>query len=106
MSDILASFGLALRLIAGADAELARIVVLSLEVSLAAAILACAIGLPLGAWIAVRRFPGRRAAIVSPCAPTRMCCGASRWRARRVTARTRSVSAAIDRDQGRQNRLD
>jgi len=65
MSDILASFALALRLIAGADAELARIVVLSLEVSLAAAVLACAIGLPLGAWIAVRRFPGRRAAIVS-----------------------------------------
>jgi len=65
MSDILASFALALRLITGADAELARIVVLSLEVSLAAAVLACAIGLPLGAAIAVRRFPGRRAAIVS-----------------------------------------
>ena len=65
MSDILASFALALRLIAGADAELAHIVVLSLEVSLAAAVLACAIGLPLGAWIAVRRFPGRRVAIVS-----------------------------------------
>lgn len=65
MSDILASFALALRLIAGADPELARIVVLSLEVSLAAAVVACAIGLPLGAGIAVRRFPGRRAAIVS-----------------------------------------
>ena len=65
MSDILASFALALRLITGADAELARIVLLSLEVSLAAAVLACAIGLPLGASIAVRRFPGRRAAIVS-----------------------------------------
>jgi tungstate transport system permease protein len=65
MSDILASFALALRLITGGDAELARIVVLSLEVSLAAAVLACAIGLPLGAAIAVRRFPGRRAAIVS-----------------------------------------
>ena len=45
--------------------ELRRIVVLSLEVSVAAAVLACALGLPLGAWIAVRRFPGRRAVIVS-----------------------------------------
>ena len=65
MSDILASLGLALRLITGADAELRHIVALSLEVSLAAALLACAVGLPLGAWIAVHRFPGRRAAIVS-----------------------------------------
>ena len=64
MSDILASLALAVRLIGGADPELGRIVVLSLEVSLAAALLACAIGLPLGAWIAVHRFRGRRAAIV------------------------------------------
>ena len=65
MSDILASLALALRLIAGADPELRRIVALSLEVSLSAALLACAAGLPLGAWLAVRRFPGRRAVIVS-----------------------------------------
>src|SRR6476660_8975742 len=65
MSDIAASFALALHLIAGGDEELARIVSLSLEVSLAAALLACAIGLPLGAWIAVHRFPGRRVTIVS-----------------------------------------
>ena len=65
MSDITASFALALHLIAGGNPELARIVSLSLEVSLAAALLACAIGLPLGAWIAVHRFPGRRATIVS-----------------------------------------
>ena len=64
MSEILASLGLALRLVAGADAELRRIVALSLEVSLAAALLACLLGLPLGAWVAVRRFPGRRAVIV------------------------------------------
>jgi len=64
MSDILASFALAVRLIAGADRELRRIVSLSLEVSLAAALMACAIGLPLGAWIAVHRFRGRRVAIV------------------------------------------
>src|SRR4051812_19741847 len=47
------------------DPDLWRIVALSLEVSLAAALFGCAIGLPLGAWIAVRRFPGRRAVIVS-----------------------------------------
>jgi tungstate transport system permease protein len=65
MSDILASLALALRLIAGADPALRRIVILSLEVSLASAALACAMGLPLGTWIAVRRFRGRRAVVVS-----------------------------------------
>jgi tungstate transport system permease protein len=65
MGEILSSFGLALRLIGSGDAELWHIVVLSLEVSLAAAILACAIGLPLGAAVAVGRFPGRRATIVT-----------------------------------------
>ena len=65
MHDILASFRLALRLIAGGDPDLWRIVVLSLEVSLASAVLACALGLPLGALVAVRRFPGRHAAIVT-----------------------------------------
>jgi tungstate transport system permease protein len=65
MSDILASLELALRLIAGADPELRRIVALSLEVSLTAALLGCAAGLPFGTWLAVRRFRGRRAVIVS-----------------------------------------
>ncbi|MEO5692172.1 MAG: ABC transporter permease [Usitatibacter sp.] len=65
MTDISASLVLALRLITGADPELWRVVTLSLEVSLAASILACALGLPLGAWVAVRRFPGRRAVIVT-----------------------------------------
>jgi tungstate transport system permease protein len=64
MHDILASFALALRLIAGGDRELWGIVVLSLEVSLASAILACALGLPLGALVAVQPFPGRRAVVV------------------------------------------
>jgi tungstate transport system permease protein len=65
MQDILASFALAVRLIAGGDPELWRIVVLSLEVSLASAFLACAIGLPLGTFIAVRDFPGRHAVVVT-----------------------------------------
>src|SRR6185436_13768966 len=65
MSDVLASLGLALRLLGGGDPGLWSVVALSLEVSLAAALIACCLGLPLGAWIAVRRFPGRRAAIVT-----------------------------------------
>ena len=65
MSEIAASLVLALRLITGGDPELWRIVLLTLEVSLAAAVLGCALGLPLGAWIAVHRFPGRRVAIVA-----------------------------------------
>jgi tungstate transport system permease protein len=64
MHEILASFALALRLIAGGDPELWRIVTLSLEVSLASAVLACAFGLPLGGLVAVCEFPGRRAVIV------------------------------------------
>ena len=65
MQDIFSSFAVAMRLIAGGDAELWRIVVLSLEVSLASALAACALGLPLGALVAVRPFPGRRAVIVA-----------------------------------------
>ena len=64
MQDLFASGALALRLIAGGDPELWGIVVLSLEVSLASAVLACALGLPLGGLVAVREFPGRRAAVV------------------------------------------
>src|SRR5450631_269228 len=65
MHDILSSFALALSLIAGGDAELWRIVALSLEVSLASALFACALGLPLGGLVAVREFPGRRVVIVA-----------------------------------------
>ena len=52
------------RLILGSDAHLLGIVALSLEVSLAAALLASLIGLPIGAMIAVRRFPGRQFIVV------------------------------------------
>ena len=64
MSDVSGSLALAARLLGGGDAALWSIVALSLEVSLAATLLACALGLPLGALIAVRAFPGRHAAIV------------------------------------------
>jgi tungstate transport system permease protein len=53
------SVALALRLIAGFDAKLVEIVRLSLSVSLISTTLAACIGLPLGAAVAVARFPGR-----------------------------------------------
>jgi tungstate transport system permease protein len=52
------------QLVAGADARLADIVLLSLRVSLAATLIACVIGMPIGALLAVGRFPGRRTLIV------------------------------------------
>jgi tungstate transport system permease protein len=51
-------------LIAGADPTLAGIVALSLAVSLSAVAFATVLGLPLGAAVAVGRFPGRRGVIV------------------------------------------
>jgi tungstate transport system permease protein len=64
MNAVSESLALAARLIGGGDPGLWGIVALSLEVSLAATVLACAFGLPLGALVAVRAFPGRRVAIV------------------------------------------
>ncbi len=61
MGEIGAAFATALRLIAGLDAELVEIAALSLRVSLSAVALATLVGLPLGAWIAVARFPGKHA---------------------------------------------
>ena len=54
-----------LRLVATLDLRLWEIVGLSLAVSLSAIVLATLLGLPLGAAIAVGRFPGRQAAIVA-----------------------------------------
>ena len=53
-----------LGLVATLDLRLWEIVGLSLAVSLSAVLLASLIGLPLGAAIAVQRFPGRQAVIV------------------------------------------
>ncbi|MEX2199466.1 MAG: ABC transporter permease, partial [Burkholderiales bacterium] len=53
-----------LRLVATLDLRLWEIVGLSLAVSLSAVALATLVGLPLGAAIAVGRFPGRQAVIV------------------------------------------
>jgi len=64
MGEITLALAEAGRLIAGLDAKLTEIVGLSLRVSLTAVLIASALGLPLGAAIAVGRFPGRQATIV------------------------------------------
>lgn len=51
-------------LVVHADPKLMSIVLLSLRVSLAAIVLGCIIGLPLGAAVAVNEFRGKRALIV------------------------------------------
>ena len=65
MQDIAAAFGQALTLIIAADPAMVEIVLLSLRVNLSAVMIACAIGLPLGAALAVRAFPGRSVVIVA-----------------------------------------
>ncbi|SMF23751.1 tungstate transport system permease protein [Tistlia consotensis] len=64
MNDLLQAFGQALRLLTSLDASLLEIIALSLRVSLTAVGLAALFGLPLGAAIALFRFPGRRTAVV------------------------------------------
>jgi tungstate transport system permease protein len=64
MSEIAQSLALAGELVAAGDAKLAEIVWLSLKVSLGATALSCVLGMPLGALLAVGRFPGRRSLIV------------------------------------------
>lgn len=54
----------ALQLILSGDPTLVAIVRLSLAVSLAAVLLAAAIGMPLGALLALTRFPGRSVLVV------------------------------------------
>jgi tungstate transport system permease protein len=54
----------ALELVFSGDPKLFGIVYLSLFVTLSATVTACAVGLPLGALVALTRFPGRNALIV------------------------------------------
>lgn len=63
MQDFSAAFATALDLIFRLDRELVGIVALSLQVSLTAVALATLIGLPLGAALALARFPGRGAVV-------------------------------------------
>ncbi|MEM8877362.1 MAG: ABC transporter permease [Pseudomonadota bacterium] len=59
MQDFGAAFGTAFSLVLSGDPELLAIVGLSLYVTLTAVLIACLIGLPMGAALAVTRFPGR-----------------------------------------------
>jgi len=61
MSEALST---AFALLIGLDSKLVEIVLLSLRVSLSAVAIAALLGLPLGAAIAVGRFPGRQTVIV------------------------------------------
>jgi tungstate transport system permease protein len=64
LNSIAEAAGRALSLVVAADPSLVGIVVLSLRISLVAVLIGCAVGLPLGAAVAVNQFAGRRAVIV------------------------------------------
>jgi tungstate transport system permease protein len=63
MSDLDSVLALALDLVLSGNRELYAIIGLSLRVTLTAVAIACLIGLPLGAALAVLRFPGRSALV-------------------------------------------
>ncbi|WP_246503663.1 ABC transporter permease [Plastoroseomonas arctica] len=65
MNDLSAAFAAAAGLLAGGDPAVLGIIGLSLRVSLSAVVIAALVGLPLGALLAVARFPGRGALIVT-----------------------------------------
>lgn len=64
MNTISEAFLLSLQMMARLEPELLRIIGLSLRVSLTAVIIGSLIGLPLGALLALTRFPGRNVCIV------------------------------------------
>ena len=63
MNDIFSGIAAAFGLIIGLDADLLEISVRSLQVSLTALAISCAIAFPLGTWLAVQRFRYRRLVI-------------------------------------------
>ncbi len=64
MHSIGEAFALALQLVLSGDPDLLEIVALSLRVSLTATAVACLIGLPIGALVAISRFRGRTIVLV------------------------------------------
>ncbi|WP_299947798.1 ABC transporter permease [uncultured Ruegeria sp.] len=64
MQEFASEFTQALSLILEGDSELWAIVLLSMRVSVFAVLISALIGMPLGAALAVARFPGRRALII------------------------------------------
>ncbi len=65
MSSLVEAFTTAIRLLVTLDSQLVEIVSLSLQVSISAVVLAGILGMPLGAFLAVARFPGRRFLVVA-----------------------------------------
>lgn len=59
MGDGNSTFWDAFVLVLSLDADLYEIIGLSLYVSLTAVLVACLVGIPLGAILAITRFPGR-----------------------------------------------
>jgi tungstate transport system permease protein len=64
MNEFSSAAGSALSMILTLDKDLFEIVLLSLQVSLSAVAIASIIALPLGALIALQRFPGRRGVVI------------------------------------------
>jgi tungstate transport system permease protein len=64
MNEFSSAVGSAVSMILTLDADLVEIVLLSLQVSLGAVFIASAVALPLGAFIALQRFPGRRGVVI------------------------------------------
>jgi tungstate transport system permease protein len=64
MNEFSSAVGNAVSMILTLDTDLVEIVLLSLQVSLSAVLIASAVALPLGALIALQRFPGRRAVVI------------------------------------------
>lgn len=60
MADILAALSQAFWLLVTLDADLMEIVLRSLKVTITAVVIASLIGLPVGAWLAIKRFRYRR----------------------------------------------
>ena len=60
MRDLAEGLSQAAHLVVALDPDLLEITVLSLKVSMGATLVACVLGLPLGAWLAVNRFVMRR----------------------------------------------
>lgn len=63
MTTLTDSVSTALQLIVSLDPGLLAIVGRSLSISATACVMACAVGLPLGAWLGVARFGGRTAVL-------------------------------------------
>jgi len=64
MHELGGAIQIALNLVISANPDLLEIVGLSMRVSITAMLVSCAIALPLGAVVAITRFPGRGAVVV------------------------------------------